>query len=182
MFAFVELKPGRGFEGMRIMGIDPGTAIVGYGIIEKQGINVNVVEYGCIRTHAKEPMPNRLMQIYSQIQCLIKQFNPDLIAVEELFFNTNAKTALAVGQARGVIILAGVNEGIDICEYTPLQVKQAVVGYGRADKRQVQYMVKTLLNLRETPKPDDVADALAISLCCMQSYRWEDQTKAGARQ
>ena len=165
---------------MLVLGIDPGTAITGYGLIKEVSKgSYEAVRFGCIRTEAKTEMPARLHEIYSEVIHLIEEHRPDLVAVEELFFNTNARTAIAVGQARGTILLAAANSHVTVREYTPLQVKQAVVGYGRADKAQVQYMVKTLLRLKETPKPDDVADALAIALCCLQSYEWEKQTKRG---
>ena len=116
-------------------------------------------------------LENRLVRIYDGITMLINKYQPDEMAVEELFFNSNAKTAISVGQARGVILLAGAHKHIPIYEYTPLQVKQGIVGYGRADKKQIQYMVQTMLNMRETPKPDDAADALAIAICHGQSNK-----------
>jgi crossover junction endodeoxyribonuclease RuvC len=163
-----------------VLGVDPGTAITGYGLIrEKTRGQYETVHYGCIRTDAKLEMASRLQIIYNELNDLIDQFFPDTVAVEELFFNTNARTAIAVGQARGTILLAAANKNLIIKEYTPLQVKQAVVGYGRADKSQIQYMVKTMLGLKEIPKPDDAADALAIALCCLQSSAWEKQTDRG---
>ena len=150
---------------MIILGIDPGIAIVGYGIIEVRGNNYKAIDYGCITTDSKQLFPDRLKLVYDELTNIINKFKPDDYAVEELFFNKNVKTAIKVGQARGVEILAAVNLGLPVFEYTPLQIKQAVVGYGRAEKHQVQEMVKLLLNLKEIPKPDDVADALAIALC-----------------
>jgi crossover junction endodeoxyribonuclease RuvC len=150
---------------MIILGIDPGIATLGYGIVKYEGNKFTSIDYGAITTQAKTPMPERLGIIYDSLSELIKQYKPDAIAVEELFFNKNVKTALIVGHARGVVLLAGYNSQVSTYEYTPLQVKQAVVGYGRAEKSQVQYMVKILLNLKEIPKPDDVADALAIAIC-----------------
>lgn len=151
---------------MRILGIDPGTATVGFGIIDTTGqANYRLVDYGCIRTSAKDSGPERLKRIFDLIHQLIDVFRPECLVVEELFFNKNTKTALTVGQARGVILLAGVEKGLPIFEYTPLQVKQAVVGYGRADKRQVQEMVRLLLKLEKPPTPDDAADALALAIC-----------------
>ncbi|MDD2568483.1 MAG: crossover junction endodeoxyribonuclease RuvC [Clostridia bacterium] len=150
---------------MRILGIDPGTAITGYGILDKHYNNYKVVDYGCIRTSAVLDMPKRIMEIYNGILWLIQEFKPDEVAVEELFFNRNTTTALTVGQARGVILLAASQKNLNIGEYTPLQVKQAIAGYGKAEKKQVQFMVKTILKLPEIPKPDDVADALAIAIC-----------------
>ena len=150
---------------MRILGIDPGYAILGYGIVEKKGNRFEVIDYGSVTTDAKERMPDRLKHLYYSLMEIIDEYNPDAAAVEELFFNTNTKTAINVGQARGVAILACANSGIEIEEYTPLQIKQALTGYGRADKKQVQLMVKTILNLKEVPKPDDTADALAAAIC-----------------
>lgn len=150
---------------MKILGIDPGIAIVGYGIIEQKGNRFGVINYGSIQTKAGLPLTERLQIIYTSLRRLIYDYKPDCMAIEELFFNNNAKTAIAVAQARGVLILGGVNEGLTISEYTPLQVKQAVTGYGRADKKQVQQMTKALLGLDKVPKPDDTADALAIAIC-----------------
>ncbi|QEK12060.1 crossover junction endodeoxyribonuclease RuvC [Crassaminicella thermophila] len=150
---------------MIILGIDPGIAILGYGVVEYKGNTFKPLGYGGIFTDAKEAMPMRLKKIYDELQQIIDKYHPDVVAIEELFFNKNVKTALLVGQARGVAILAAANNEIDIYEYTPLQVKQGVVGYGRADKKQVQVMTKTLLNLKSVPKPDDVADALAVAIC-----------------
>ena len=156
---------------MRILGIDPGFAIVGCGIVDYIGNKFSVVHYSAVTTKAGGKLENRLKSIYDGICDMIDQYKPDCIAVEELFFNTNAKTAIQVGQARGVILLAAVNKGCDVFEYTPLQVKQAVVGYGRAEKIQVQQMVKSILNLKEIPKPDDVADGLALAVCHAHSYK-----------
>ncbi|MFZ5640040.1 MAG: crossover junction endodeoxyribonuclease RuvC [Bacillota bacterium] len=150
---------------MLVLGIDPGTAITGYGLIEARGNKLKVVDYACIRTPANMPLAHRLQVIHGGVSDLVRQYNPAHLAIEELFFNKNTRTALSVGHARGVIMLAAANAGLEVFEYTPLQVKQAVVGYGRADKAQIQFMVKTLLCLAEIPKPDDVADALAIAIC-----------------
>ena len=150
---------------MRILGIDPGFAIVGYGVIDYENSKYKTVDYGKITTPAGMDMPLRLKEVYDGVLRLIELFKPDVLAIEELFFNTNVKTAIAVGHARGVIVLAAANSGIKINEYTPLQIKQAVVGYGRADKNQVQQMVKMFLGLKEVPKPDDTADALAVAIC-----------------
>ena len=147
---------------MRILGIDPGYAILGYGIIEMRGNRFKVIDYGAVTTEAGMEMPDRLKVLYNSLMELIGRFEPE---VEELFFNTNAKTAILVGQARGVALLACSNSGLEIAEYTPLQIKQALVGNGRAEKKQVQFMVKTILNLKEAPKPDDTADALAAAIC-----------------
>ena len=156
---------------MRILGIDPGFAIVGYGVIDYEKGKYKTVDYGKITTPAGMEMPLRLKEVYDGVIRLIEMFKPDVLAVEELFFNTNVKTAIAVGHARGVIVLAAANKGLKINEYTPLQIKQAVVGYGRADKVQVQQMIKAILGLNAVPKPDDVADALAIAVCHAHSYK-----------
>ncbi len=150
---------------MRILGIDPGYAILGYGIVEMKGNKFQVCGYGAITTEASMEMTDRLKCIYNSLTEIIAEYEPDVASIEELFFNTNTKTAIMVGQARGVAILACANSGMEIDEYTPLQIKQAIVGYGRAEKKQVQNMVKTILNLKEVPKPDDTADALAAAIC-----------------
>lgn len=150
---------------MRILGIDPGYAIMGYGIVEKIGNKFKVLAYGSITTEANESMTDRLKHIYSKLMMLIDEYQPDEASIEELFFNTNTRTAIKVGQARGVAILACANSGVTISEYTPLQIKMALTGYGRADKKQVQQMIKAILNLKEVPKPDDTADALAAAIC-----------------
>lgn len=147
------------------MGIDPGIAILGYGLVEYKGNSFKVIDYGAVTTEAGTPMSYRLTIIHKQLSELLDKYKPDAYAIEELFFNKNIKTALTVGHARGVAIVAAANLGIPIYEYTPLQVKQAIAGYGRADKKQMQQMVKILLNLKEVPKPDDVADALAVAIC-----------------
>ena len=149
-------------KAMRILGIDPGYAIMGYGVVELIGNKFKVIEYGSIMTESRKNMTDRLKHLYYELMQLINRTDPDVAAIEELFFNTNATTAIKVGQARGVSILACANSGIETNEYTPLQVKMALTGYGRADKKQVQHMTKTILNLKEVPKPDDTADALAI--------------------
>ena len=156
---------------MIILGIDPGFAIVGVGVIQYKGNKFSVIDYYAITTKAGLPLEERLKMIYEDIEEVIEKYKPDCMAIEELFFNNNAKTAIQVGQARGVILLGAVKKGIPIYEYTPLQVKQSVVGYGRADKTQVQQMTKALLCLNEVPKPDDVADALAIAICHAHSHK-----------
>ena len=150
---------------MRVLGIDPGIAIAGFGFIDKAGHKLTPVQYGAIQTEAHTPPEERLKQIYESACALIDRYKPDSVAVEKLFFNRNVTTAFAVGQARGVIILAAAQRGLPVAEYTPLQVKQAVVGYGKAEKKQVQEMVKMFLKLSAVPKPDDVADALAVAIC-----------------
>jgi crossover junction endodeoxyribonuclease ruvC len=152
-------------KAMRILGIDPGYAIMGYGVVELIGNKFKVIEYGSIMTESRKNMTDRLKYLYYELMQLINRTDPDVAAIEELFFNTNTTTAIKVGQARGVSILACANSGIETNEYTPLQVKMALTGYGRADKKQVQHMTKTILNLKEVPKPDDTADALAIAIC-----------------
>lgn len=159
---------------MIIIGIDPGIATVGYGIIECVANKYRAIDYGPILTPSTLSMPNRLDLIFEELNNIIRYFKPHDMAVEELFFNKNVKTAITVGHARGVEILSAVRNGLNIYEYTPLQIKQSVVGYGRADKKQVQYMVKTLLNLNEIPKPDDVADALAVAICHGSSLKFKD--------
>jgi crossover junction endodeoxyribonuclease RuvC len=150
---------------MRILGIDPGIALAGFGIVEKDGVKVKAGSYGHISTESGVPVAHRLKILYDDMVNIVEEYRPDVMAVEELFFNKNVKTAIIAAQARGVIILAAVNSGVDVVEYTPLQVKQSVIGYGRASKQQVQFMVKELLRLKEIPKPDDTADALAIAIC-----------------
>ena len=150
---------------MRILGIDPGYAIVGYGVIDYIGNNFKIVEYGAITTGADEEMNSRFKTIHDDLNTIIERTGPEFMAIEELFFNSNQKTAINVAQARGVLLLSALNHGVRIFEYTPLQVKQAIAGYGRADKNQVQQLTKTLLNLDKVPKPDDTADALAIAIC-----------------
>lgn len=150
---------------MLVLGIDPGTAITGYGLVQYEHTRLWPVAHGVITTSAGLPLSERLRQLYAQLLELINAHQPTHASVEELFFARNARTALAVGQARGVILLALANSGVPICEYTPLQVKQAITGYGRADKAQMQEMVRLLLNLENIPQPDDAADALAIAIC-----------------
>ena len=156
------------------MGIDPGIAIVGYGFLEPKGNSYKVLDYGAITTEAKVPLPERLDAIYEEMNELIERYKPDDIAFEELFFNKNVKTAITVAQARGVEVLAAKESGAGLYEYTPLQVKQAIVGYGRATKNQVQEMVRIILNLEKIPKPDDVADALAVAITHGSSIKFKE--------
>lgn len=149
---------------MRILGIDPGIAIVGYGVIEVERGNFKMIDYGVIRTPKEENTPVRLCMIEKSLIQLIEKFKPDNIALEELFFATNAKTAITVAEARGVLLLTATKYCGKLFEYTPLQIKQAITGYGKADKNQVQQMVKMMLKLKEIPKPDDAADALAVAI------------------
>lgn len=157
------------------MGIDPGFAIVGFGFIDKIGSKLMPIQYGCITTEANTDQGERLKQVYDSTLELIDTYKPNAVAIEKLFFNKNVTTALSVGQARGVLILAAVQRGIPVAEYTPLQVKQSVVGYGKAEKRQVQEMVRMFLNLVSIPKPDDVADALAIAICHAHSSTFTER-------
>jgi len=150
---------------MRIIGIDPGYAIVGYGVVDHGGYTFTTVDYGAVLTSAGVPFQRRLEQIWDELSAVLTKYKPEAMAVERLYFTTNQKTAIDVAQARGVIQLCGIKHGAEIFEYTPLQVKQAVVGYGKAEKSQVMQMTKTLLGLSGVPKPDDVADALAIAIC-----------------
>ena len=156
---------------MVILGLDPGTATTGYGVIRVLGNRFQMLEYGIISTPAKTPMEKRLEMIYDNLQELLQKWQPDQAAVEELFFNQNITTAITVGQARGVLLLCCAQNNVPLAEYTPLQVKQALVGYGRADKKQIQKMVKMFLNLADIPKPDDAADALAIAICHAHNYQ-----------
>ena len=149
---------------MKILGIDPGYAILGYGVIEKTGNKFKACDYGAITTDKDMPMPQRLECLYNGLREIIEEQKPDVASIEQLYFNNNAKTAINVGQARGVAVLACIKGGLEVAEYTPLQIKQALVGYGRADKKQVQFMVKTILGLSKVPKPDDTADALAAAI------------------
>jgi len=154
---------------MIVLGIDPGYAIVGYGVIEVVGSNIIPIVCGVIETPTSESIPVRLAMLDEKLSVLIKKYLPDAIAVEELFFNTNTTTAIKVAQARGVILLNAIKQCGELYEYTPLQVKMALTGNGRADKHQMQYMVKALLGLDEAPKPDDAADALAVAICHAQT-------------
>lgn len=162
---------------MRILGIDPGIAIVGYGIIEYKNNKFKVIDYGAITTPSTMINTQRLERIYKGIDLLIKNYNIDEVGIEELFFNKNVKTAITVAQARGVILLSCAHNNKPVYEYTPLQVKQGVVGYGRAQKGQVQQMVTSMLNLKEVPKPDDVADALAVAISHAHANKLEKTLK-----
>lgn len=147
-----------------ILGIDPGTGIVGFGFLKADSKRLEVVDAGVIRTPAHEASEKRLLTIYDEINLLIKEFKPEWLSIEKLFFSRNVTTAMAVSQSRGVIVLAAIQAGLQIAEYTPLQIKMAITGYGRADKKQMQEMVRVLLNLEAIPKPDDAADALAAAI------------------
>jgi crossover junction endodeoxyribonuclease RuvC len=162
---------------VRVLGIDPGTAITGYGLVEGEEDSLRLTAYGAITTPAGQPLPQRLQQIYRELRALIATWRPDSAAVEELFFSKNARTALAVGHARGVALLALTDAGLSVQEYKPAEVKQAIAGYGGAPKEQVQGMVQLLLGLDETPRPDDAADALAVAICHFHSARWQSLTR-----
>jgi len=149
---------------MRILGVDPGYAIMGYGILDYNGNKFTPVTYGAITTEAHTPNEERLMILYDELSRIIGEYQPEEAAIEELFYNTNATTAIMVGEARGMALLACAKNGVKIAEYTPLQIKSALTGYGRADKKQVQTMVKMILGLSEVPKPDDTADAIAAAI------------------
>ncbi len=156
-----------------VLGIDPGTAIMGYGLVRVGADDeLELVEYGVLTTAAGTPMPQRLLELYGKLQALLRRYHPAQMVVEELFFNKNTNTAIAVGQARGVALLAGATAGMQISEFTPLQVKQALTGYGRATKDQIQQMVRVTFDLDEIPQPDDAADAIAIAICHLRSRRF----------
>ncbi len=175
MFAYWYMDAVRERFFLRILGIDPGIAIAGFGFVDKQGSRIVPVQYGCIQTEPSTVPEMRLLQVYEATEQLLDKYKPDSMGIEKLFFNRNVTNAFAVGQARGVIILAAAKRGIPIAEYTPMQVKQAVVGYGKAEKKQVQEMVKLFLKLKEIPKPDDVADALAVAICHAHSSGLNDK-------
>ena len=159
---------------MVFLGIDPGTAITGYGLIREEGSSLRAVAYGAITTPPDLALPQRLVLLHRALDDLIRLHRPASAAVEQIFFSRNARTALAVGHARGVVLMTLAQAGLPVAEYTPLEVKQAVTGYGRADKRQIQEMVRVLIGLPQIPKPDDAADALAIAICHLHSSRIRD--------
>ena len=173
----VNLTDRRG--GRIILGIDPGTATMGWGVIRQEGNRLSYLQHGAVTTPSQWEMPRRLGRLFDGVTELVKGYRPETVAVEELFFNTNVTTAITVGQARGVVLLAAYRAGIEVAEYTPLQVKQAITSYGRAEKRQVQEMVRSLLRLREIPKPDDAADGLAIAVCHAFSSRISGKVGVG---
>jgi len=164
---------------MIILGVDPGTAICGYGIIQSDGDQLQAITYGAITTPSDWKLPRRLVHIYRELTALIAQHPLTDAVVEKLYFSKNVRTALSVGQARGVALLAAAQANLGIHEYTPLEIKQAVVGYGRADKNQVQQMVRVLLQLDSIPQPDDAADALAIAICHAHSAKFERMKDEG---
>ncbi len=155
---------------MRIIGIDPGYAIVGFGVVEYEHSGFTVVDYGAVTTDAKTEFNTRLMEIYNDLCYIFDKYVPEAMAIERLYFTTNQKTAIAVAEARGIVLLAARQRNIPIYEYTPLQVKNSITGYGKAVKKQVQELTKNILKLPEIPKPDDTADALAIAVCHAHSY------------
>ncbi len=160
---------------MLVIGIDPGTAITGFGILEEQpGGGIRAIDYGVIRTKTEQSQPERLLALQQDLLRLVLKYQPAEAAVEKLFFQKNVKTALAVGEARGVVLLTLAMHHIPLAEYTPSDVKQTVVGYGAAEKKQVQFMVTELLKLESIPQPDDAADALAIALCHLHHYKYRD--------
>ncbi len=167
---------------MRVLGVDPGVAITGYGIVEGTGGDLKPLAFGVVRTPAAVPLAARLQTIYHELRTLAARWQPTAAAIEELFFSTNARTAMSVGHARGVALLALADAGLEIAEYTPLEVKQAVTGYGGADKLQMQEMVRLLLGLGEVPRPDDAADALAVAVCHLHSARLATLARADAAQ
>jgi len=154
---------------MRVMGIDPGSNCTGCGVIEEINNELKVIYWGIIKSKARQSFPQRLKFIYDELVAIIQNFNPDEVAVEDMFFATNVKSALKLGQTRGIAILSAVNEGKLVAEYSPLEVKQSVVGYGRAEKQQVQEMVTAILKLKEKPEPFDASDALAVAICHIHS-------------
>jgi crossover junction endodeoxyribonuclease RuvC len=164
-----------------ILGIDPGTAALGYGIVEKTGSRLRAIDYGCFETSPDSPMPERLLAIHTLLDELISLHQPAVVAVERLFFNKNAQTAMAVGQARGVVLLAAAQHGRPVREATPNEVKSAIAGYGAADKEQVQRMVQLVLGMAELPRPDDAADALAIAVCIANRIGQADRANASVR-
>ncbi len=158
---------------IRILGIDPGYAIVGFGILDYDGVRFEPVEYGAVLTDAGTLFPDRLKAIHEDIEFIFNKYSPDCMAIERLYFTTNQKTAIDVAQARGITVLSAAIRNIPVSEYTPLQVKLSVTGYGKAEKRQVMEMTKNILGLAQIPKPDDAADALAIAVCHGHTVRWQ---------
>lgn len=156
---------------MRIIGIDPGTGILGFGIIDFQKGKLQLVDAGVIRTPVNHPDAERLLIIYDELKQLIDEYKPEVMSVEKLFFAQNVTTAMTVAQARGAVLLLGQQHKLGLHEFTPLQIKQAITGYGKADKKQMQEMVRVLLQLKEVPQPDDAADALAAAICCSMTLR-----------
>lgn len=165
---------------MRVMGIDPGSLCTGYGIVEESGGRLTSVHFGSIASKPKNPFAQRLKTIYDGLALVMEEYQPDAVAVEDVFFAANAKSTIKLGQTRGVALLAAAKAEITLAEYTPLEVKQSVVGYGRADKRQVRDMVTAILKLKTKPEPLDASDALAVAICHLHSYQAKARLKAGA--
>ncbi|MGB8644693.1 MAG: crossover junction endodeoxyribonuclease RuvC [Anaerolineae bacterium] len=163
---------------MLVLGIDPGTALCGYGLVRAEGDDMSLVAYGAVSTSARLPLAERLLQIHRELGALIATHHPKAAAVEKLFFSKNTRTAMTVGHARGVVLLSAAEAGLAVYEYTPNEVKQAVVGYGGADKNQMQQMVRMLLHLDFIPEPDDAADAVAIAICHIQSSHLREMIEA----
>jgi crossover junction endodeoxyribonuclease RuvC len=158
-----------------VLGIDPGTATTGYGVVAQTTTGeFELLACGIIRTHPDVAMHLRLLELFNDLVALIQEFNPDAVAVEKLFFGRNVTTAISVGQARGAVLIAAAKQGLSVAEYTPAEVKQAIAGYGKAEKRQIQEMVQRILNLEQLPRPDDAADGVAIALCHLQTMRYRD--------
>ena len=164
---------------MLTLGIDTGTATTGYGLVRQQGDKLSYVICGCVITTPKDSTHDRLAKIYNEIKQLIKIHRPDCVAVERLFFGENTKTAMAVSQARGIALLAAAEGKVSVSEYTPLEVKLALTGYGKAEKRQIQQMVRVMLKLADIPRPDDAADALAVAICHLHSYKFKAKALIG---
>ncbi|MGI6453881.1 MAG: crossover junction endodeoxyribonuclease RuvC [Syntrophomonadaceae bacterium] len=160
---------------MLVLGIDPGTATTGFGLVEYFHGREKLVDYGVISTPSHQPMPLRLHRLSVELTGLLQKYYPDAVAIEEIFYFKNSKTVISVAQGRGVAMLAAASAGIEVAEYTPLQVKQAVAGYGKADKKQIQFMVQKILKLPVCPKPDDAADALAIAICHLHYYHLKEK-------
>ncbi|CFX94741.1 Crossover junction endodeoxyribonuclease RuvC [Syntrophomonas zehnderi OL-4] len=166
---------------MLVLGVDPGTATTGYGVVDYIKGKEQLITYGTIRTSADLPMQLRLLKIHQEFNHLLDEYQPEAVAIEELFHHKNAKTVISVAQSRGVLLMATAARGLELAEYTPLQVKQAVSGYGNADKRQVQIMVQKILRMEQVARPDDAADALAIAICHIHSYRMTRLSKGGIK-
>lgn len=164
---------------MLVLGIDPGTATTGYGLVKYEAGRHTMIDYGTISTKANMEMALRLCKINEELDNLLTRYSPDVVAVEQLYYQKNSKTVITVAQGRGVVLMTAASRGIEVAEYTPLQVKQSVVGYGQADKNQVQFMVQKILHLDKPPKPDDAADALAIAICHINSHKLKSIYKGG---
>lgn len=162
---------------MKVLGIDPGSETLGWGVVEGSGLKYQLVDYGTVKSSPKESFSKRLLKIYDGVEAIIKEFQPDVISVEEAFYATNAKVAIKLGQVRGVVLLAGEKARLEVAEYAPRLIKQTVVGYGNAEKHQVQEMVRMLLRMQKAPEPHDAADALAIAICHFHHAGVQDRIK-----